>query len=425
MFELVFGPDNSGDILKWTDEYINSIAKEVGRFSLITADGSLYCQDNPAEQERIIFPLLQKEIDISLSLLQTNGTFIIKMYTTFLNDTVTLLNRLLICFEEIHVIKPSCSKPGNSEILLECSKFFVQHQMQMIWFNIATFGKVENDLNDFIEQKKIQAAEIYEQMMTISNFEKFTAELSSASFTLHKRPNPWKFSKLGGFIEGLRNITAQKAQILIENMIICDLMKGNNVAAEQKFDISPCWTCDCCQWIDDFALNKRNLEEMLKMGDAPSEMNIKHTLFLEPKILALLKSASLGIQDICFLIHHMRALKEGEYLRSASQHLKSIHLYSDLSSTGYQCLKKCFFTHRITSGRMSTTLPSFFDIYQSSKKNRWVLFEMDRMFIGLCLYISSNVNTFTHRYYITIRSWHEEYSQNTNYGMYLCDKKEI
>ncbi|EJW74485.1 hypothetical protein WUBG_14606, partial [Wuchereria bancrofti] len=96
----LFGPDNSGDVLKWTSEYISGIAKKVGKFSLITADGSVYCQDNPAEQERIIFPLLQKEIDISLSLLQTNGTFIVKMYTAFLNDTVTLLNRLLMCFHE-------------------------------------------------------------------------------------------------------------------------------------------------------------------------------------------------------------------------------------------------------------------------------------------------------------------------------------
>uniref|UniRef100_A0A8R1XS37 Cap-specific mRNA (nucleoside-2'-O-)-methyltransferase 2 n=1 Tax=Onchocerca volvulus TaxID=6282 RepID=A0A8R1XS37_ONCVO len=320
-----FGPDDSGDILKWTNEYINSIAEKVGKFSLITADGSVYCQDNPAEQERIIFPLLQKEIDISLSLLQTNGTFIVKMYTSFLNETVTLLSRLLMCFEEVYVIKPSCSKPGNSEvyllcasftscerckegtelstsyrkILLECSKFFVQHQMQMIWFNISTFGKVENDLKDFIEQKKIQAAGIYEQMMTISNFEKFAAELFSASFTLLKRPNPWKFSKLGGFIEGLRNITTQEAQILIENMIICNIMKGVDAAAEQTFNISPCWICDCCQWIDDFCVNKRNLEEMLKMGDAPSGTGIKHTLFLEPKTLALLKCVSLEIRDIC------------------------------------------------------------------------------------------------------------------------------
>ncbi|EJD75425.1 hypothetical protein, variant [Loa loa] len=345
-----FGPDNSGNILKWTDEYISSIAEKVGKFSLITADGSVYCQDNPAEQERIIFPLLQKEIDISLSLLQTGGTFIVKMYTSFLNDTITLLSRLLMFFKEVHVIKPSCSKPGNSEVyllctsytsceqyeestelftscrktLLECSKFFVEHQMQMIYFNIATFDKVGNDLKDFIEQKKIQAAEIYEEMMTTSNFEKFAAELFSASFTLHKRPNPWKFSKLGGFIEGLRNITTQEAQILIENMIVDDFIKGDNAVAEQKFDILACWICDSCQWVDDFCANECSLEEILKMGDAPSERSIKHTLFLEPKTLALLKCTSLEILDICSTFSSYSADVSFEELETALQR-KSAH----------------------------------------------------------------------------------------------------
>lgn len=90
---------------------------------LQTADGCLFFQDNPVEQERVIFPLLQKEIDISLSLLEANGTFVVKMYTSFLNETLTLLSRLIICFKEVHVIKPSCSKPGNSEVKLNLMIF--------------------------------------------------------------------------------------------------------------------------------------------------------------------------------------------------------------------------------------------------------------------------------------------------------------
>lgn len=70
-------------------------------------------------------------------------------------------------------------------------------------------------------------------------------------------------------------------------------MKEYNAAAEQKFDISPCWICECCHWVDDFCVSKCNLEEILEMGNAPSEASIKHTLFLEPKTLALLKCSSL------------------------------------------------------------------------------------------------------------------------------------
>lgn len=40
----LFGPDNSGDIFKWTAEYVNSVAAKSGKYHLITADGSSYCQ---------------------------------------------------------------------------------------------------------------------------------------------------------------------------------------------------------------------------------------------------------------------------------------------------------------------------------------------------------------------------------------------
>ncbi|KAL3990255.1 FtsJ-like methyltransferase family protein [Acanthocheilonema viteae] len=460
-----FGPDNSGDILKWTNEYIGSIAKKVGKFSLITADGSVYCQDIPAEQERVIFPLLQKEIDVSLSLLEINGTFVVKVYTSFLNDTVALLNRLIMCFKEVHVIKPSCSKPGNSElyllcasyvpyeqyeegtelstscrkVLLECLKFFVEQQMQMIWFNIATFGKIENDLKDFIEQKKMQAAEIYEQMMITSKFEEFAAELLPASFTLLKRPNPWKFSKLGGFIEGLRNITTEEAQVLIENMIIQDFMKGDNVAAEHKFDISPCWICDCCQWIDNFCINKYSLEEILNMGDAPSEASIRHTLFLEPKILALLKCSSLEILDICSVISSYAVNVSLERLETAPQCTSTVEINSSILRSQFDWISVleeislCALNHqdskleiRIPSSsliltRFTVSFMAFCSLCYENvvllcpeensqmASNQLIccnsmLFEMGCIFIDLFLNVSSDVNSFTHRYYVTIRS---------------------
>ncbi|CAG9534338.1 unnamed protein product [Cercopithifilaria johnstoni] len=464
-----FGPDNSGDILKWTNEYISGIVEKVGKFSLITADGSVYCQDSPAEQERVIFPLLQKEIDISLSLLETNGTFVVKMYTSFLDNTVTLLSHLIMCFKEVHVIKPSCSKPGNSEVyllcsgyapceqyeegtelstscrkaLLECLKFFVKHQMQMIWFNIATFGKIENDLKDFIEQKKTQAAGFYEQMMTTSNFENFATELLSSSFTLLKRPNPWKFSKLSGFIEELRNITTENAQILIENMVIYDFMKGNNVAAEQKFDISPCWICDCCQWADNFCISKCSLEEILKIGDSPSESSIKHTLFLEPKTLALLKCASLEILDICSVVSSYTVDVSLERMETAPQRKSTFEINSSILRSQFDWISVLeeIFLHasnhqdsklqiKIPSSSLMLTrfTISFMAFCSLCYENivllcpeensdmtsnqlicrNSVLFEMACVFIDLFPIFNLDVNTFTHRYYVIIRLWHEE-----------------
>lgn len=34
--------------------------------------------------------------------------------------------------------------------------------------------------------------------------------------------------------------------------------------------------------------------------------------------------------------------------------------------------------------------------------------------------VSSDVNTFMHRYYATIRSWHEECLESATYNVHLC-----
>jgi hypothetical protein len=40
---MLFGEDDTGDIMCWCDEYTNSLAKDRGPFMLVTADGSFDC----------------------------------------------------------------------------------------------------------------------------------------------------------------------------------------------------------------------------------------------------------------------------------------------------------------------------------------------------------------------------------------------
>lgn len=39
----LFGPDNTGNIFSWTASYIEQLAL-LGKYDLVTADGSFYCQ---------------------------------------------------------------------------------------------------------------------------------------------------------------------------------------------------------------------------------------------------------------------------------------------------------------------------------------------------------------------------------------------
>ena len=59
---------------------------------------------------------MKAEVDIATSLLAVGGNLVVKMYTMFRAETVELIAHLMAVFEQVHLYKPSCSKPGNSEV---------------------------------------------------------------------------------------------------------------------------------------------------------------------------------------------------------------------------------------------------------------------------------------------------------------------
>ncbi|CAF1359262.1 unnamed protein product [Rotaria sordida] len=118
-----FGIDNSGNIMN--QENINHY---ISRFQsmeicLITADGSFDVQNNPGEQERLVYPLIKTEIYIALSCLITHGNFILKLFTIFEQETIDLIYLLYQTFRQISMFKPQTSKKGNSEVYVICIDF--------------------------------------------------------------------------------------------------------------------------------------------------------------------------------------------------------------------------------------------------------------------------------------------------------------
>ncbi|RCN35778.1 hypothetical protein ANCCAN_18337 [Ancylostoma caninum] len=115
-----FGDDGSGDICKWDERYRDFLAFTRG-FDLVTADGSLYTQDAPEEQESAILPLLQAEVEAAKKLLTFFGSLVIKIYTMFLPETRSLIQNIASYFDNVYVFKPMSSKGGNNEA--SCSLF--------------------------------------------------------------------------------------------------------------------------------------------------------------------------------------------------------------------------------------------------------------------------------------------------------------
>lgn len=117
-----FGRDQTGDVLS-PNFVIDDFLRGTELFDLVTADGSVDCQDDPAEQEALVAPLHCAEVGLALKLLADGAHFVLKMFTFFQSSSICLLYLLNCIFEQVHVKKPVCSKPGNSEVYVICTGF--------------------------------------------------------------------------------------------------------------------------------------------------------------------------------------------------------------------------------------------------------------------------------------------------------------
>ena len=93
---------------------------EAGKVDLVTADGSIDCQSDPARQESIVSDLHHCEAVAALRILAPGGSLVLKMFTLFESESVCLLYLLVSVFNEVDVFKPATSKEGNSEVYIVC-----------------------------------------------------------------------------------------------------------------------------------------------------------------------------------------------------------------------------------------------------------------------------------------------------------------
>ncbi|XP_062622389.1 cap-specific mRNA (nucleoside-2'-O-)-methyltransferase 2-like [Saccostrea cucullata] len=119
-----FGADNTGNLMEFSNlEGLLHVASTMGDVQLVTADGSIDCQDDPGEQEQIVSRLHYCEALAGILILSPGGHLVIKKFTMFDSETISLMYILCCLFEEINVFKPATSKSGNSEVYVICLNF--------------------------------------------------------------------------------------------------------------------------------------------------------------------------------------------------------------------------------------------------------------------------------------------------------------
>lgn len=208
----LFGGDNTGDIR--VPDNLNVIASQImdaankahSPVMMVTADGSIDCQDEPNEQERIVAELHLCEAICALSVLHTGGNFVLKMFTLFEEPTICLLYLLSAVFEQVSVTKPATSKAGNSETYIVCKRFkkiqddvkkaiirgLIKSKNQMSTFSMLPRATIGEQFLHSVRHAASQFAQWQEDVMT----------LNMSTFT--RQPYDWKRTVFGLKKEAVR-----------------------------------------------------------------------------------------------------------------------------------------------------------------------------------------------------------------------------
>ena len=120
--EIENGLSGDGDLYK-TGNFLYLKNKYGNGMNLITADGGFDFSLDYNQQEKNMLRLLFTEICYALVLQEPGGTFILKIFDIFLEQTVEMLYILSLCYENVYVMKPSTSRSANSEKYVICKNF--------------------------------------------------------------------------------------------------------------------------------------------------------------------------------------------------------------------------------------------------------------------------------------------------------------
>eukprot|EP01054_Gregarina_sp_Poly1_P003512 Gregarina_sp_Poly_1__3511@NODE_2020_length_2845_cov_91_476962_g1305_i0_p1_GENE_NODE_2020_length_2845_cov_91_476962_g1305_i0NODE_2020_length_2845_cov_91_476962_g1305_i0_p1_ORF_typecomplete_len684_score103_62FtsJ/PF01728_19/1_7e14FtsJ/PF01728_19/1_2e05Methyltrans_Mon/PF14314_6/3_6e06Methyltrans_Mon/PF14314_6/21_NODE_2020_length_2845_cov_91_476962_g1305_i01062157 len=114
------GHDGSGNLLKLKNlvSTLNLLHSRRWQANLVTGDGSFNTQHNAGQQEELVFPLLLAETLTALGCLAPGGHYVLKSYSLLTNVSIGLVAVIANSFQQVFLVKPFLSKPGNSEIYI-------------------------------------------------------------------------------------------------------------------------------------------------------------------------------------------------------------------------------------------------------------------------------------------------------------------
>lgn len=141
-----YGKDGTGNI--YNSQNIESFSKLCGFNScdLVTSDGGFDFSLDFNKQEELSYRLIFCEMVCALSVQKKGGSFICKIFDTFMTSTVKLLFFIGCFYDEVYLNKPLTSRPANSEKYIVAKGFRgIDYDYLLILFElIDIWNKMDN-----------------------------------------------------------------------------------------------------------------------------------------------------------------------------------------------------------------------------------------------------------------------------------------
>jgi 23S rRNA U2552 (ribose-2'-O)-methylase RlmE/FtsJ len=150
--KICYGEDGTGNLYNY-----KNIQYLVQKFSpnsidFITADGGFDFSSDFNGQEELSFRLILCEVLSAILLQKNGGTFVLKIFDIFNENTMKLIQIIKEYYSCIYIIKPLTSRPANSEKYLLCTGFInnpVNNELTQKIINLISDYSEKNANNVF------------------------------------------------------------------------------------------------------------------------------------------------------------------------------------------------------------------------------------------------------------------------------------
>ena len=122
---LVYGPKQDGNLyFKHNLDFIRQNHKN--KYDLITADGGFDYSVDFNKQEETSINLIFCEVLYALILQKQGGSFVLKLFDMFYENTIEIIYLLSFFYKQVYVYKPYTSREANSEKYIICKEFQIK-----------------------------------------------------------------------------------------------------------------------------------------------------------------------------------------------------------------------------------------------------------------------------------------------------------